>query len=100
MADLSGRLRWMPASEEKLSTAISDGRLEETHHLDLKREVEAGRAANKELARDLTRFAIDSGTLVIGVDEVPDGPPPAELRRARLRIEGRPSTVRPRQVGP
>lgn len=90
MTDLPGRLRWMPASEEELSTAISDGRLEETHYLDLKREVEAGRAANKELARDLAQFAIDSGTLVIGVDEVPDGPPvlaPVVLEGLPERIE-------------
>lgn len=90
MTDLSGRLRWMPASEEELSTAISDGRLEETHYLDLKREVEAGRAANKELARDLAQFAVDSGTLVIGVEEVPDGPPvlaPVVLEGLPERIE-------------
>ncbi|MCR4512662.1 helix-turn-helix domain-containing protein [Aeromicrobium sp. 50.2.37] len=80
----------MPASEDELSTAIADGRLEESHYLDLKREVEAGRAANKELARDLAQFAIDSGTLVIGVDEVPDGPPvlaPVVLEGLPERIE-------------
>lgn len=90
MTDLSDRLRWMPASEEELSTAISDGRLGETHYLDLKREVEAGRAANKELARDLAQFAVDSGTLVIGVEEVPDGPPvlaPVVLEGLPERIE-------------
>ncbi|MEK8141680.1 ATP-binding protein [Streptomyces sp. M10(2022)] len=41
---------------------------EEGHHLDLKKAPN-GKADNKELARDLSSFAIDSGTLIIGVQE-------------------------------
>jgi len=35
----------------------------------VKREVPAGTGANRELARDLASFAIDGGTLIIGLEE-------------------------------
>jgi hypothetical protein len=43
--------------------AISDGRLQEGPHLDVKRELPSGTKANLELARDLAMFANDGGTL-------------------------------------
>lgn len=62
--------RWSPESEQDLQQAIDDGLLEETHYLDVKRELAAGKpAANKELARDLAQFAIDGGLLLVGIEE-------------------------------
>lgn len=48
--------------------------LEETHWLDLKRELGSGNAANKDLAKDIAAFALDGGTILIGLDE--DTSPP------------------------
>jgi hypothetical protein len=61
--------RWQPATEADIQAAINEGLLEETHYLDVKREVKSGGSANKELARDLASFAIDGGTVIVGVDE-------------------------------
>lgn len=72
----AGNPRWAPSTEGDLNSALQQGLLEESHYLDLKREVGAKPAANKELARDLAQFAIDSGTLIIGVEEHSDGEPP------------------------
>ena len=63
------RLRWMPSDESELLAAFNDGLLEEKNWCDLKRELSAGRGANAELARDLASFAVDGGTLIIGLDE-------------------------------
>lgn len=61
--------RWLPTTEADLDSALADGRLDEGPHLDLKREIEAGRAANVELGRDLAMFANDGGVLIVGVAE-------------------------------
>jgi hypothetical protein len=61
--------RWTPRTEADLDDAIQQGLLEETHHLELKREIATGRNANKELARDLASFAVDGGTYIIGIEE-------------------------------
>ncbi|MFJ3301291.1 hypothetical protein [Streptomyces bacillaris] len=58
--------RWVPRSEDDLRAAIDGGLFEENHHLDLKKAPGTKRD-NRELARDLASFAIDGGTLVIGV---------------------------------
>ncbi|MFF0249971.1 AlbA family DNA-binding domain-containing protein [Streptosporangium sandarakinum] len=60
--------RWTPKTETDLQKAISDGLLDESHHLDLK-EVPATKGDNREAARDMASFAIDSGTLIIGIAE-------------------------------
>ncbi|HWU05540.1 MAG TPA: ATP-binding protein [Streptomyces sp.] len=60
--------RWVPRSEEDLQAAIDGGLFEENHHLDLKK-APGTKSDNRELARDLASFAIDGGTLVIGVQE-------------------------------
>ncbi|MFG2895506.1 helix-turn-helix domain-containing protein [Streptomyces zaomyceticus] len=60
--------RWIPKTEADLQTAIDEGLFEENHHLDLKKAPNS-KGDNKELARDLASFAIDGGTLVIGVQE-------------------------------
>jgi hypothetical protein len=57
--------RWTLGSEDDIDAAIGSRVLEETHYLECKREV----GGNKELARDLAQFALDSGSLLIGVEE-------------------------------
>ncbi|WP_246183116.1 AlbA family DNA-binding domain-containing protein [Mycolicibacterium grossiae] len=56
-------------TEEELQRLALNGLLEETHWLDLKRELGSGNAANKDLAKDIAAFALDGGTILIGVDE-------------------------------
>lgn len=60
--------RWMPKTEADLQAAIDGGLFEESHHLDLKKAPNS-KSDNKELARDLSSFAVDGGTLIIGVQE-------------------------------
>ncbi|MEV6251276.1 ATP-binding protein [Streptomyces sp. NPDC051742] len=63
--------RWMPKTEADLQAAVDGGLFEESHHLDLKKAPNS-RGDNKELARDLASFAVDGGTLIIGVQENKD----------------------------
>jgi hypothetical protein len=63
---------WRPQTEADIQRAIDDGLLSETHYLDCKREIGATPGARKETARDLASFAVDGGTLLIGVDEDKD----------------------------
>ncbi len=63
------RLKWMPSYESELLAAFNDGVLAEKNWCDLKRELGPGKGANAELARDLASFAVDGGTLIIGLDE-------------------------------
>ena len=82
--------RWIPRSEHDLVSAAANGLLEETHYLDLKREIKPGGGSNKELARDIAQFAVDGGTLLIGIAEVPGGHPelaPVALAGLAERIE-------------
>ncbi|MGX1095722.1 hypothetical protein RKD47_006403 [Streptomyces albogriseolus] len=60
--------RWMPKTEADLQAAVDGGLFEESHHLDLKKAPNS-KGDNKELARDLSSFAVDGGTLIIGVQE-------------------------------
>ncbi|GAA1995188.1 ATP-binding protein [Catenulispora subtropica] len=60
--------RWMPKTESDLKAAIDNGLIEESHHLDAKKEV-ATKGDNRETARDLASFANDGGTLIIGLAE-------------------------------
>ncbi|MCO5299787.1 MAG: ATP-binding protein [Candidatus Nanopelagicales bacterium] len=60
---------WRPKSEEDLTAAIEDGRLEENHFVEVKSALAPGKSGNRELAKDLAQFAIDGGTLIIGVSE-------------------------------
>jgi hypothetical protein len=61
--------RWSPTTEHDLRSALDAGLLEETHYLELKRELEPGKAKNREHARDLASFAIDGGTILVGIQE-------------------------------
>ncbi|MFD4862484.1 AlbA family DNA-binding domain-containing protein [Streptomyces atratus] len=60
--------RWMPKTEADLQAAVDGSLFEESHHLDLKK-APSSKGDNKELARDLSSFAVDGGTLIIGVQE-------------------------------
>jgi len=60
----------MPAGWSDVVEAAAGGLLDESHWVDLKRELPAGkRTHNTELAQDLASFAIDGGLLVIGVED-------------------------------
>lgn len=80
--------RWEPRAEDDLRTAIEGGLFEETHWVELKRELSTGKAANQELARDLASFAVHGGTLIIGVAEGDDG-----LDLAPQPLEGVPERI-------
>ncbi|MGW4371704.1 AlbA family DNA-binding domain-containing protein [Nocardia takedensis] len=60
---------WNPRTEGELRAALADGLLEENHYLDLKRTVDPGKSANKKIACDIAAFALDGGTVAIGIDE-------------------------------
>ena len=62
--------RW--GSEADLQRDIDEGTFEENHYVEAKREVGTSKSSNVELARDLAQFAIDGGTLIIGVEEHKD----------------------------
>lgn len=78
-----------PTSEAEIAAAAAGGLLDETHTLEIKREIAAGSGANKELARDLASFAIDGGTYIVGVDETttPRSLAPVVLAGLPERIE-------------
>ncbi|MDX2600292.1 ATP-binding protein [Streptomyces caniscabiei] len=60
--------RWTPKAEADLQAAVDGGLFEESHHLDLKKAPNS-KGDNRELARDLSSFAVHGGTLIIGVQE-------------------------------
>lgn len=56
-------------TEGDLDQAAANGTLEETHYLDLKRELPTGTSAIKDIAKDIAAFSEDGGLTIIGVDE-------------------------------
>lgn len=62
--------RWTPARWSDVVEAAAGGLLDESHWVDLKQELPAGkRTHNTELAQDLASFAVAGGLLVIGVED-------------------------------
>lgn len=61
--------RWTPLTYQDVLDALSAGLLEESHHIDMKREVGDTPGARKETARDIASFALDGGALLIGLEE-------------------------------
>ena len=62
------------SSEGELQALADQGLLEETHFLELKEKIAApSQRVNRELARDLASFAMDGGTVLVGVAEQDDG---------------------------
>ena len=77
-------------NETEVREAIRQGVFEESHFLDLKKEVKPGKGENKETARDLAQFAVDGGTVIVGIEELDDGtllPVPQALQGLPERIE-------------
>jgi hypothetical protein len=65
-----GKGLWTPAGWSDIVQAAAGGLLDESHWVDLKQELPAGkRTLNTELAQDLASFAVDGGLLVIGVED-------------------------------
>jgi hypothetical protein len=79
---------------------LAQGLLDEGHALELKRELPPGKAANKELARDLGQFTIDGGVLIIGVDEGDETTPPSLTPVDLARLPERIEEVAANRVGP
>jgi Schlafen, AlbA_2 len=62
--------RWTPNAWSDVVEAAAGGLLDESHWVDLKRELPAGkRTQNTELAQDLASLAIDGGLLVVGIED-------------------------------
>ena len=62
--------RWTPATWAEVVEAAAGGLLDESHWVDLKRELATGKASvNTDLAKDLASFAVDGGLLVIGIED-------------------------------
>lgn len=82
---------WLPNDEAQLQDALNQEVLKERHTLDFKGALPPGKGENKELARDLAQFAIDGGTLVIGVDDndksVPPKLTPVDLNDLKERVD-------------
>lgn len=81
-------IRWNPTSESDLAEALTNGLIEESHYLDFKASIGTSSGANRELARDLAQFAIDAGTLIVGVAEVAE-----KFVLAPVALDGLPERV-------
>jgi hypothetical protein len=81
---------WLPDSEDRLREMLSQGLLFERHTIDFKRELDHGKGANKEHARDMAQFAIDGGVLIIGVDDNDQTKPP---QLTSVDLEGLPERL-------
>jgi predicted HTH transcriptional regulator len=83
---------WSPSTEQEIRDAAANGLLIESHYLDFKREVPSGESGTKGLAKDIAAFALDGGTILIGIDE--DSSPPA---LTPVELDGLPERVE--QIG-
>jgi len=62
--------RWTPTAWSDVVEAAAGGLLDESHCVDLKQELPAGKAKhNTNLGKDLASLAVDGGLLVIGVED-------------------------------
>ena len=62
--------RWTPSAWSDVVDAAAGGLLDESHWVDLKQELPAGkRTHNTELGQDLASLAIDGGLLVVGIED-------------------------------
>lgn len=78
-------------TEADIDAAIEGGLFEERHYLDLKELLKSGPSSNRELAKDLASFAVDSGSLIFGISEDKEtrtfGKAPLALAGLAERIE-------------
>jgi len=102
-------MTWPPLTEADIVTALAEGNITESSRLDFKAQVGDSSGARKETAKDLASFAIDGGTLLIGVREDKQArtfhPEPVDLHDVVERIEDiarnradPPLVVRPREI--
>lgn len=77
--------RWIPTTEDELRTALAGRVLEEGHYVDFKALIPTGDKGNLGLAIDLASFAVDSGIIIVGVDEKTDPPVLAPIVLAGLK---------------
>jgi hypothetical protein len=62
--------QWTPHAWSDVVEAAAGGLLDESHWVDLKQELPAGkRTHNTELAQDLASLAVDGGLLVVGIED-------------------------------
>ena len=62
--------RWRPDTWQDVLDAADGGLLDESHWVDLKRELPTGKPKhNTDLAKDLASLAVDGGLLVIGIED-------------------------------
>jgi hypothetical protein len=67
---LEGVIEFYKARTDTKVTIAAGGLLDESHWVDLKQELPAGkRTHNTELAQDLASLAVDGGLLVVGVED-------------------------------
>lgn len=71
-------------TEEDLTRAIAGGFVTESHFVDLKRGLATGKNVNQNIAKDLAAFAVDGGTLIVGVEELDDG----TIQASPQRLDG------------
>lgn len=60
---------WIPRTQADIELAIAEGSLTENLHLDVKRESGDTNSSRGESAKDMASFALDGGSLLIGVAE-------------------------------
>ncbi|GGK11055.1 hypothetical protein GCM10010123_46270 [Pilimelia anulata] len=60
---------WRPKAWQDVVDAQQGGLLDESHWLDLKRELTPGRQGNQDLAVDIAAMALDSGQLLYGMED-------------------------------
>lgn len=62
--------RWSPATWSDVVNAAAGGLLDESHWIDLKRELATGKPTiNRDLAQDMASLAVDGGLLIIGIED-------------------------------
>jgi hypothetical protein len=78
----------IPDDESDLLRALANGRLQEGQSLDFKASLPAGTKGNHSIAVDLASFAVEGGTLLVGVAEGhPSTASPVQLAGLRERLE-------------
>jgi hypothetical protein len=84
------RRKWIPNDETALRAAFDQGLLDERNWCDVKSYVGTTRGATGDFAKDVASFAVDGGTIIIGLDEAaPEDNPlhPVELHGLAERLE-------------
>ena len=76
--------RWLPRTTGDVQAALDDGSLTERRWVDAEASYATTDSANKEMARDLSSFAIYGGALLIGVSE----PEPGRFMVSGVQLAG------------